>query len=135
MLHSLYSTFILELLNIENSFQPITDVNTHSTDLFLRFLKLVNEHFISHHDLNYYADALAVTTIYLSRVVKRLSNQTIKNHIDRLLTMEACFRLTNSDTPIAEIAEDLHFANPASFCKFFSRQKGVPPREYRNKFQ
>ncbi|MDE6291261.1 MAG: hypothetical protein K2M16_06995 [Muribaculaceae bacterium] len=46
--------------------------------------------------------------------MKRLSNQTIKNHIYRLLTMEACFRLTNSDAPVAQIAADLNFANPGS---------------------
>lgn len=133
ILQSMYAIFILDLLNIENSFQPIKEVNLHSIDIFLRFLKLVNENFIAEHDLGFYADSLSVTSIYLSRIVKRLSNLTIKNHIDRLLAMEACFRLSSSDTSIAQIAEDLNFANPASFCKFFSRQKGMSPREYRNK--
>lgn len=132
ILQSLYSIFVLDLLNIENSFHTIQEVNLHSIDLFLRFLKLVNENFIAEHDLKFYADALSVTSIYLSRVVKRLSNQTIKKHIDRLLAMEACFRLSNTDKPIATIAAELNFANPASFCKFFSRQKGMSPREYRN---
>lgn len=133
-LQALYSIFVLDLLNIENKYTPIQTVNLHLVDLFLRFLKLLNENYITRHDLDFYAGTLSVTSIYLSRVVKRLSNQTIKNHIDRLLTMEACFRLTNSDTPVAQIAVDLNFANPASFCKFFSRQKGMSPREYRNKF-
>lgn len=133
-MQALYSLFVLDLLNIENQYPPIRTVNLHLVDLFLRFMKLLNENYITRHDLDFYADALSVTSIYLSRVVKRLSNQTIKNHIDRLLTLEACFRLTNSDTPVARIAVDLHFANPASFCKFFSRQKGMSPREYRNRY-
>lgn len=134
ILQSLYSVFVLELLNIENSYQPLEEVNLHSLEIFIRFLKLVNENFIAEHELGFYADSLAVTSIYLSRVVKRLSNMTIKNHIDRLLAMEACYRLSATDTPIAEIAVELNFANPASFCKFFNRQKGMSPREYRNKF-
>lgn len=134
IIQSLYSVFVLELLNIENSYQPLEEVNLHSMDIFLRFLKLVNENFITEHELGFYADALAVTSIYLSRVVKRLSNMTIKNHIDRMLAMEVCYRLSSTDTPIAQIAADLNFANPASFCKFFVRQKGLSPREYRNKF-
>lgn len=132
-LQALYSLFVLDLLNIENSYKPIQDIHIHQIDIFLRFLKLLNENYIDRHDLDFYADSLYVTSIYLSRVVKRISNQTIKNHIDRLLMMEACFRLTNSDAPIAQIAVDLHFANPASFCKFFTRHKGLSPREYRNK--
>lgn len=133
ILQSLYSVFVLELLNIENSFQPLVEVNLHLIDIFLRFLKLLNENFINRHDLKFYSDSLSVTSIYLSRVVKRLSNLTIKNHINRLLSMEACYRLSNTDKPIAQIATELNFANPASFCKFFSRQKGISPREYRNK--
>lgn len=133
ILQSMYSIFVLDLLNIENSLQPIKDVNLHSIDIFLRFMKLINENFITHHDLKFYADNLSVSTIYLSRVIKRLSNLTVKNHIDRLLLMESCFRLSNSDIPVSTIAEDLNFANPSSFCKFFTRHKGVSPREYRNK--
>ena len=133
-LQALYSIFVLDLLNIENKYRSIQNSNLHQIDLFLRFMKLINMNYIIQHDLNFYADSLSVTTIYLSRVVKRISNQTIKNHIDRLLIMEACSRLTNSDTPIAQIGIELKFANPASFCKFFSRQKGMSPREYRNKF-
>lgn len=133
ILQSLFSVFILELLNIENFYQPLEKLNLHSIDIFLRFLKLVNENFITEHGLGFYADSLAVTSIYLSRIVKRLSNMTIKRHIDLLLAMEACYRLSNTDTPIAQIAVDLNFANPASFCKFFTRQKGKSPREYRNK--
>ena len=133
-MQALYSIFILDLLNIENQYTPIQAVNLHLIDLFLRFLKPLKENYIARHDLDFYADALSVTSIYLSRAVKRLSNQTIKNHIDRLLTMETCFRLTNSDAPVTQIAVDLNFANPASFCKLFSRQKGMSPREYRNKF-
>lgn len=134
ILQSLYSVFVLELLNIENSYQPLEEVNHRSIDIFLRFLKLVNENFITQHELGFYADSLAITSIYLSRIVKRLSNMTIKNHIDRLLTMEACHRLSSTDTPIMQITMDLNFANPASFSKFFTRHKGLSPREYRNKF-
>lgn len=134
ILQSLFSLFLCELLSIENAYQSAGELNPHAIDLFLRFLQLANENFIDRHDLEFYARSLSVSSIYLSRVVKRLSNQTIKNHLDRLLAMEACYRLTNTDTPVGRIAEELHFANPASFCKFFVRQKGISPREYRNKF-
>lgn len=131
-LYSLYSLFILDLLNIENKVKPYVDFNARSLDLFVRFLRLLSDNFVDHHDLEFYAGALSVTSIYLSRIVKRLSGQTVKNHVDRLLMMEACFRLTNTDSPVSEIAGNLNFANPASFCKFFVRQKGMSPREYRS---
>ncbi|MDE5877853.1 MAG: helix-turn-helix domain-containing protein [Muribaculaceae bacterium] len=130
-LYSLYSLFILDLLNVENRFKKASEFNSHTIDLFLRFLKLLTENFINHHDIAFYADALAVTTVYLSRIVKRLSGQTVKNHIDRLLVMEAAYLLVSTDEPITSIAEKLNFANPASFCKFFIRHKKISPRTYR----
>lgn len=32
---------------------------------------------------------------------------------------------------VAQIADRLHFADSASFCKFFSRTKGLTPKEFR----
>lgn len=130
-LYSLYSLFILDLLNVESRLCDNSDLSGHTAELFLRFLRLVNENFAAHHDIAFYADSLAVTEIYLSRIVKRYSGRTVKNHVDRLLVMEAAYLLAVTDRPVAAIAELLHFANPASFCKFFVRHKGMSPREYR----
>lgn len=130
-LYSLYSLFILDLLNVESRLKKNTESNGSTIDLFLKFLKLLAENFSGHHDIAFYADALAVTPIYLSRVVKRCSGQTVKNHVDRLLAMEASYLLLCTNVPISRIAEMLNFANPASFCKFFVRLKGIAPRDYK----
>lgn len=130
-LYSLYSLFILDLLNAESRFRKDHEFNGHTIDLFLKFMKLITENFARHHDITFYADKLAVTSIYLSRIVKRFSGQTVKNHVDRLLIMEASYLLTTTDAPISIIAEKLNFANPASFSKFFTKHKGTSPREYR----
>lgn len=130
-LYSLYSLFILDLLNAESRFKKDSEFNGHTVDLFLRFMKLLTEHFAAHHDISFYADALAVTSVYLSRIVKRFSGQTVKNHVDRLLLMEGSYLLVSTDLPVAMIAERLGFANPAGFSKFFMRNKGMSPRDYR----
>lgn len=130
-LYSLYSLFILDLLDIENHYCASNSITTQTSDLFLRFLRLATENFITQHEIGYYSDALAVSSIYLSRMVKMVSGQTVKNHLDRLLMMEASYLLTRTNLPIAAIAERLNFANPGSFCKFFNRNKGISPKVYR----
>ena len=47
--------------------------------------------------------------------------------------MEACYMLRTSTKSISQIAEHLHFAEPAAFTHFFVRMKGMSPRDYRNK--
>ena len=55
------------------------------------------------------------------------------DYVNQFLTMEASFLLRTSRLSIAQIAERLHFADPASFSKFYSRMKGMSPRMYREK--
>lgn len=131
-LTSLYSLFIYELMNIEIKDADEDYHKSNPSEIFLGFLRLLPQNYLSHHDLEFYADKLSVSTIYLSRVVKRYSGQTVKEHIDRLLLSEASAILKRTKTPIADIAQKLSFANPQSFCKFFVKHKGFSPREYRN---
>lgn len=130
-LTSLYSLFVCELMNIENPGNA--DINKYGrpSEIFMDFLKLLPNNYTKHHDIQFYADRLAVTTIYLSRIVKNHSGQTVKDYIDRLLLSKASALLKRSDISIANIAETLNFANPQSFCKFFVRNKGISPRKYR----
>lgn len=131
-LTSLYSLFVSELMNIERAGNSEMDQCGHPSEIFLDFLKLLPSNYIKHHDIRFYADRLSVTTIYLSRVVKKHSGQTVKDHIDRLLLSEATMLLKRTDKPISTIAENLNFATPQSFTKFFVRYKGISPRKYRD---
>jgi AraC family transcriptional regulator, transcriptional activator of pobA len=39
--------------------------------------------------------------------------------------------LKNASLSIAQIAEELHFSDQFSFSKFFKRESGLTPSEYR----
>lgn len=136
-LYSLFAVFAIDLLNIEKKETQQSELSSVTSELYIRFLRLMHENFIQHHEIDFYADALSVTTIYLSRIVKKISGQTVKNHIDRHLMMEAKYLLAHSDLPVAGIAEKLNFATIAGFCKFFLRHQGCTPKHYRlkEKFQ
>ena len=45
----------------------------------------------------------------------------------------ALHMLDDDSIPISRIAEELHFADQASFCKFFKAQKKKSPMEYRRR--
>lgn len=48
-----------------------------------------------------------------------------------MLLMEASFLLRTTSMSITQIADRLHFADSPSFSKFFSRLKGMSPRQYK----
>ena len=87
--------------------------------------------FARHHDIGFYASQLSISPVYLSRVVRRVTGRTVVDYINQMLLMEASFLLRTSPMSITQIADRLCFADVPSFSKFFSRLRGVSPKQYR----
>lgn len=132
VLQMLYAVFLLELQNVQEKVMTRREVPQRIEDLFIGFIRLLPLHFIEHHDIGFYANALNISTVYLSRVVRRVAGRTVIDYINQMLLMEASFLLNTTSLSIAQIADRLHFADAPSFSKFFSRMKGQTPGEYRN---
>lgn len=132
ILQMLYAVFLLELQNVQEKVMTRREVPQRIEDLFIGFIRLLPLHFIEHHDIGFYANALNISTVYLSRVVRRVAGRTVIDYINQMLLMEASFLLNTTSLSIAQIAYRLHFADAPSFSKFFSRMKGQTPGEYRN---
>ncbi len=130
ILQQLFSVFILDVQNsleITGQQQPPQRME----ELFIVFLRLLPEYFISHHDIAFYAGRMNISTSYLSRIVKQLTGRTVVDYISQMLAMEAAFLLTTTSLTVSQIADRLQFADVASFSKFFLRMKGMNPREFR----
>lgn len=127
----LYIVFLYELKNYQNIYHADFVGSGRMEDLYIAFLKLLPANFAEHHDIPFYASAIGVTPIYLSRVVRKMSGRTIMDHINELLVSEAKYLLKSTEMGAAQIAELLHFADIPSFSRFFSRMVGLSPRRYR----
>ena len=106
-------------------------VGQHAFKIFIDFNKLMRNHFREHHDITFYAEHLQISPRYLSMVVKKISHLTVATFINRYLMLEACWLLKTTDYSIQQISNMLHFADQASFSKFFKRLRGVNPLQYR----
>ena len=99
--------------------------------IFDRFLQLVTQHCAEHHQIGYYAERMCLTERYLSTVIRQASGTTAKDWIDRALITRIKIELRHTDKPAAQIAEEMHFANPSFFSKYFRRLTGMTPGEYK----
>ena len=131
LLQMLYAVFLLDLQNVQDKVITHRHVPQRVEEIFIEFNRLLPRHFIEHRDIAFYAGKLCITNDYLSRIVKRVSGRTVVDLINQMLLMEASYLLRASSLNISEIAERLHFAEPAAFTHFFTRLKGMSPREYR----
>ncbi|SEN82769.1 AraC-type DNA-binding protein [Mucilaginibacter gossypiicola] len=99
--------------------------------LLRKFIQLIDNHYINKRTVQEYADMLSVTANYLSQSVKHASGKNALTFIAERLATEARSLIQYTDLEVTEIAYQLNFSDPANFGKFFKRQVGLSPTEFR----
>ena len=131
ILRMLYAAFLLDMQNAQQHSITHGQIPPRVEEIFIGFIRLLPHHFAEHHDIAFYASALHITPVYLSRVVRQVTGRTVVDYINQMLLMEASFLLQTSTMSISQIANHLHFADSPSFSKFFSRLSGINPKRFR----
>lgn len=100
------------------------------TELFRKFIAMVHDNVASRHDVEWYADQMAITPRYLSQLCA-LKKATPKAIIDEALTLAAKELLHSTDMTVQEVAARLCFADQSVFARFFKRKTGMSPVAWR----
>lgn len=79
------------------------------------------------------AQSLGTTPRALSQSFRRHFGQSLLDHMVGMRMQAACAALSESDRPIALIADQLGFADQSHFTRVFKRQIGETPRRYRER--
>ena len=77
------------------------------------------------------ADLVYLNPDYLGRIFKKDTGMTISEAIQAKRIERACFLLSTTNEPIAEIAAESGFKDMKFFYKIFKRRMGVLPSQYR----
>jgi AraC family transcriptional activator of pobA len=96
-----------------------------------RFQTLVERDFRRLHHVHEYADRLRVSPGHLNVLCRTHLGRSASAEIHQRLLVEARRLLRYTDRPAFAIAQELGFADPAYFGRFFRRGAGVTPRRYR----
>lgn len=100
-------------------------------EVFARFLALLRDYGMTHRTIAFYADRLALTPNHLSAVVRQQSGLSVMDWINRTTIMEAKILLKHSTLMMYEISDRLCFPEPTAFNRYFKKQTGMTPLEYR----
>jgi AraC family transcriptional activator of pobA len=111
--------------------RQLTTAGVHAQGVFKAFRQQVEMHFIEHLSVADYAGRLHLTPRHLNRLVHSVAACTASDIIRRRTVLEAQRLLTFSALTVGQIAEQLGFADSSYFTRYFRREIGQVPLEYR----
>lgn len=83
-------------------------------------------------NVQYFADALGLTANYLGDIIKHYTQRSALENIHDFIIIKAKELLEqNAEMNTTEVAYELGFEYPNYFSKFFKKQVGLSPKEYR----
>ena len=104
-----------------------------------RFKTLIEVHFRQKeyvenenpHQVQFYATKMNMHPNHLNAVVKRITDTSASELIQKHVLALAKSRLQNTGLSVKEIAFELHYNYPNHFASFFKKQMGMTPNQYR----
>jgi AraC family transcriptional regulator, transcriptional activator of pobA len=95
------------------------------------FTNLIEQDYMHHHQLTFYATKIGISTAHLNAVCREFIQRSALDLIHARIMLEAKRNLVYTSLTIKTVAEMLGFADPAYFTRFFKRQVGLSPKEFR----
>ncbi len=101
-------------------------------EILTQFYSLLYRHYATRRDVEFYASAMNISADYLTKTCRRVYGTSAKKLINEQITEELKFLLANTGKTISEMASDLNFEDSSYLCRFFRRETGMSPVEFRN---
>lgn len=100
-------------------------------ELFMQFIHLVYQYGDKQREVAFFADKLCITTRYLASIVRNVAHETVKDIIDRHCVQEIKILLRTTNQSIQSISIELKFPDQSFFTRYFKKQTGMTPKEFR----
>ena len=104
---------------------------SRNEQIFEQFMSLLSQYHNSERSVQFYADKMCLTSNYLSGEVKACSGRSALEWINDYVILEAKTLLMYTTLSVQEISYRLNFPTQSSFGKYFKKQTGVGPKDFR----
>jgi AraC-like DNA-binding protein len=99
---------------------------------FIKLQNLIEQHVSAHRSVKNYAAMLGMSTKTLNTITQSIIHKSAKAFIDDICTKQIKRLLINTEDSVKEIAFTLGFEETTNFYKYFKRQTGMTPEQFRS---
>jgi len=130
MVKALMLQLFITIGRLNTGRQP-ADVSSYNYTLLKNFQKLIEQNYSTLKLPKEYAELLYITPNHLNALCNNVLGVPAGEVIRNRIALEAKRMLVNQSLTIAEIAGRLNFADNSYFTKFFKKQTGYTPEEFK----
>lgn len=127
-LQNYLSLILLEALRLS---QAADRQIAENDDVITQFTDLVEEHFQTHHQVEFYSKQLGLSSKTLSAKVQKALGPSAKEYILNRCLLEAKRLLSYSELSISEIGYSLGFDDPNYFSRFLKKNMKISAGKFR----
>ncbi|GAB3023523.1 helix-turn-helix domain-containing protein [Spirosoma pulveris] len=135
MLRMLVKRLIIKLTRLAKEQYLDPELSEKDLDIVRRFNLLVEVHYRRLHAVSDYADLMNKSPKTLSNLFGLYNQKSPLQVIHERITLEAKRLLLYTDKSTKEIAFELGFDEVPHFSRFFKKQAGLPPSEFKDKIE
>ena len=115
-------------------YPQMKNTNPYNLTLLKNLKKLIEINFTTKRLPKEYAEMLYITPNHLNALCNDQVGISVGELIRNRVVLEAKRFLVNPNMGITEVANHLNFADNSYFTKFFKKQVGITPEEFRRQF-
>lgn len=131
MLQMMLKRFLILCTRMYRQQNQISELRTESVNLIREFNFLVEMHFRSKHAVKDYASLLHKSPKTLSNLFASIGSKSPLQLINERIVLEARRMLHYSSKTVTEIAFELGYDDVQAFSRFFRKQVGTSPTDFR----
>lgn len=113
---------------VENDKTPLSVQAT-----FQKFIFLIAAKYKEVKSVEGYASLLGVTAKHINSVCRSQTGEAAKSVIDNTIISHIKAELSSTDKTVSEISFIMGFDEPTEMCRFFHRNEGISPGQWRNR--
>ena len=132
MLQMMLKRILILCTRIYKSQKDLDKLKNLNIDIIREYNFLVEQHFRDKHTVSEYAAMLNKSPKTLSNSFNKLGNSSPLQMIKDRKMLEARRLLAYTDKTVSEIGYEIGFKDVQSFSRFFKKEEGLSPVDYRN---
>ncbi|MFD2574654.1 helix-turn-helix domain-containing protein [Spirosoma soli] len=109
--------------------------SAHAQSQIRQLELLVEKHYVEHKTVRDYADMMALSEKQLYTVCQTALGKSLQKIIQERLVLEAKRLLVHTELSVAQVADRLNFLDHSYFNRFFKKEAGVTPEQFRRDYQ